>query len=118
MRASVKLPLDLYMMYSFLMAFWFLVEKRGQQLTRYNKTVIGATLFLLFLAFVNALISAVCYTMYNLSFLQGYPQTLLVLRIFVQPVSQTLNMLNALGLLYLFFCQGRKVNERKNKKVE
>ena len=112
MRASVKLPLDLYMMFSFLMTFWYLVGKRKGPLTRYNRAVIVATLFLLSLVFVNALISAVCYTMYNLSFYQGEPQVLLVLRVSVQPVSQTLNMVNALGLLYLFYCQGSKVHER------
>ena len=112
-RVSVKFPLDLYMMFSCLTSFWYLLEKKRKrsELTVYNKVVIGATLFLLLLAFVNALISAVCYTIYYLSYFQGDPDTLLVLRVFIQPVSQTLNMFNAAGLLYLFYCQGRKVHE-------
>lgn len=74
-RVSVKVPLDLYMMFSCLTSLSFFLEKKRElsELTVYNKVMIGVTLFLLFLAFVNALIPSVCYTMYNLSYFQGDP---------------------------------------------
>jgi hypothetical protein len=107
-RACVKLPLDLYMMSSFLSTFWFMKELKKQnqsdELTPYNKRVIIATYVLLALDLFNSLISAFCYTMYNLSFFKEMPDALFVLKIFVQPVSQSLNMITLIGLLYLFYC--------------
>jgi len=72
-------------------------------------------MFLIFLDVIQALISAFCLTLFNLSFMQSQTQSLLVLRIFLQPINMTINFVNLLGLLYLFHCQGTKLLRRERK---
>ena len=102
-RATYKLVVDLYLMNAFYATFKYLVKLKAEQeeLTPYNKRVIVGTMVLLFLQLTQTLISVTCQTMYQLSSFQD-PETLSILRIFTQPVNMVLNMINLLGLLYLF----------------
>ena len=56
--------------------------------------------------------------MYQLSAFQQDPDTLSILRVFTQPVNQILNMMNLLGLLYLFHHLGMKLKRVQDNQKE
>ncbi len=91
MRGCTKLPLDLFMTASFLSSLMFFInlkrEKKGEELSRWNKAVICGTIVLALLELINCIITTVCFTMFKLSYFKDSPETLHLLRIFIQPIS-------------------------------
>jgi len=64
---------------------------------------------------MHALISAICLPLFNQSWMKNKSEALFLLRILLQPVALTFNVVNMLGLLFLFHSQGIK---RKALKTE
>lgn len=108
-RASVKLCLDLFMIFKFKVLFAYFAKLKYKW-QGYSQSNLGVILCTYILMFLNGMLSAfgICHALYLVSFTQDQPQVLIPLRIMIRPFSYTIIFLTLCGLLYLFHHLGLK----------